>query len=101
MKRANELTFLALCLALVAFNTLPGCKRRVEPAPKPEPNPVPTIGLVAAADAAETRLEARLRFDAAKMLEDGATLREARDWLAEHWPNAQFEASVKLREAER
>jgi hypothetical protein len=84
MKRAHELTFIALCLALIAATTLPGCRGGRKPAPKPDPKPVPTVGLVAAADAAESRFEARLRFDAAQMLEDGATLREARDWLAEH-----------------
>lgn len=40
MKRAHELTFIALCLALMAMTTLPGCKRRVSPAPTPKPTPV-------------------------------------------------------------
>lgn len=38
--RVTELTFLALCLALIAATTLPGCKRRVSPAPTPSPDAV-------------------------------------------------------------
>jgi len=100
VKPATRLTALAFCLAIITTITA-GCWRKAEP--KPEPTPVPVVGLVEQADALETKLEARLRWDAARMLEDGELpdLRAARDWLKERWPNAQFEASLKLREAEQ
>lgn len=99
MKRSLELAFVALCIVLIALTTLPGCKRRVSPAPTPKPTP--TVGIVAKADALESKLEARLRWDAAQMLEDGATLREVRDWLKSKWPNAAHEACEPVRAAER
>jgi hypothetical protein len=110
MKRANELTFLALCLSLLAFNTLPGCRGR-KPAPTPGPEPTPVVvvdidvkppefdaSLVVKANELEAQLEGRVLWEAARKCKarEFASDIEARDWLKSKWNKCEKDAADKI-----
>lgn len=129
MKTANYLTAAALCLALLATTTLPGCKRRVEPAPEPDvvvpepettPEPTPVVvddvppppvepgtpfdtSLVVKANELEAQLEGRLLWEAARKCKarEFASDTEARDWLKERWRKCEKKAAADLEAEEQ